>query len=1309
MTESRGGTVVTFYSYKGGTGRTMALANVAWILAMNGRKVLVVDWDLEAPGLHRFFEPFLDTVAMASTSGVVEMFREYEQALIDPNLSGQKNAAWLSHYAKLSGHIVSVQWDFPNGGSLDLMPAGEQNRDYAATVSALDWDNFYHKLGGGPFFDTLRDTMKNEYDYSLIDSRTGMTDVADICTAHLPDIVVDCFTLSGQSIDGAVEIAREIRAGNRKHDIRILPVPMRVDEAEKEKADLGRAVAQQRFEPIPTHLSAGERPTYWRSVTVPYRPFYAYEETLATFGDLPGEPMSLLASFERLTGWVTQGAVTSCPPIEEDERQRVLAGFARRSVPDKRVPTLVGYAPEDAMWGEWIAAVLGQVGYRAVAVDVTSESTPPTSVGNQLTLAIVSGDFEKSPQAMAFARHAAGTHPGGKPLVSLYVGEVRRREPFTSGPNSTLRGLPQKEVLGAIFRQVGFTGGWSEHQFENLPARFPLIAPRTTNVPARNANFTGRGNDIGELRELLRSAGTSAMLPVALLGMGGIGKSQLAVEYAYRYRADYDLIWWINAEQTEFIDTALSRLADRLGLSLEVPADVGAVLAALSAGKPSHRWLLIFDNANEPATIRPFVPYGPGHVIVTSRNQGWKDGARTLEVNVFERAESVTHLQRRVPGISSGDAEQLAEAIGDLPFAVAGAGAWLAETGTSVEDYLNMLEQTEDLLRETAPPDYPASPAGGVWSVSLDRLRERSAAAAKLFDVCAVFDSEIANTLVNSDEMARVLADLDPRLREHMYRGRLTRELARLALIKNDDTRKSIHVHRLLQGVVRSRMTREQLLATRREAHRILAAVRPTTEGAADDPELWPLYDELWPHLDRTRITESDDPAVWDLLVDRVRYLWRCGELESGRATAERLDPIWQEHIRAAAAAGAGEKARELKLRLLRLRFNLGNVLRSQGAFEQSRALNESLLRERRELLGDDDPHTLITAGSLAADLRAFGDYQGALQMDLDTHRRFEDNFGASHPRVLAIASNLAVDLRLVGDYAAARDRDTALLTELLATRGERHQSTLNSQALLARDLRELGQYTESVTLLRSTRQVFAETIGENRPETLNATMNLAVSLHALGETREAESLIETALDGYGRLYNDPANPALVACQVNYAASRFAAGDSAHAVRILREALLHVENTSGEKHPYTLACVNNLAVYHYHQGSYQEALVAAERAYRGLEASLGSAHPHTLAAAMTLATCHSDTDPAKAEQLDRQALQGLTKHLGPDHPDTLRCRANLGLDQAALGQSGRIAHEATHRLAALLGEQHPVVLHLREGRRAERLLEPREI
>ena len=145
---------------------------------------------------------------------------------------------------------VSLRWDFAAPGCVDFLPAGRQGPAYAELVSTFDWANFYERLRGGAFLNALQADMRANYDYVLIDSRTGMSDTAGICTVHLPDIVVDCFTLSSQSIDGAAQVAHTIRAQRGDRPIVLLPVPMRVEDAEQLKLEAGRDYARQRCEEL---------------------------------------------------------------------------------------------------------------------------------------------------------------------------------------------------------------------------------------------------------------------------------------------------------------------------------------------------------------------------------------------------------------------------------------------------------------------------------------------------------------------------------------------------------------------------------------------------------------------------------------------------------------------------------------------------------------------------------------------------------------------------------------------------------------------------------------------------------------------------------------------------------------------------------------------------------------------------------------------------------------------------------------------------------------------------------------------------
>src|ERR1017187_2963170 len=741
MSESSQGQIVTFYSYKGGTGRTMALANVAWILASNGKRVLSVDWDLESPGLHKFFHPFLDESTVSATPGVIEIINDYESAALD---SEPRDGDWHLEYAHVERHAVSLEWVFPDGGKLDFLSAGRQNRDYSAAVCSLDWDNFYDRLGGGRCFRAVRDDMKRKYAYVLIDSRTGLSDVADICTIELPDVLAVCFTLSDQSIEGAANVARQISGRYRDRNIRVLPVPMRIEDGEKEKLDIGRALARMKFEGFPAGMSPENSALYWASVEVPYKPFYAFEETLATFGDDPGSPASLLSSFERITDSVTEGQVTAMPPIAEDLRLLYKEAFARRQ-PTSSTQVYLSYVPEDRMWADWIEAVLTRAGFRVlprstVTTAATGDVRGSIQAERELqvaprAIAVLSSAYLYSPEARSIwktlsAADAAGTH---RQLVPVRVSDVRMSEPFTDHPIVDLARMDAAQatakLLRALDRPAQPAGGMGTQVEE---PRFPGTIPPIWNVPARNADFTGRGAMLELLRDKLAGWGMTVVVAQALYGLGGVGKTQLALEYAHRFMADYDLVWWVPSERAEETSGALADLARKMGLKVgdNVAEAAEAALEELRRDSSPH-WLLIFDNADDPKELEPYLPTGSGHVMITSRNQAWTRSAEPLEVNVFTRAESVAHLMHHVPELDLTDAANVASALGDLPLAIEQAGAWLQETGTPAATYVELLEtQATRILALNQPSDYPV-PAVATWNLSLERLQQRSLAAGR--------------------------------------------------------------------------------------------------------------------------------------------------------------------------------------------------------------------------------------------------------------------------------------------------------------------------------------------------------------------------------------------------------------------------------------------------------------------------------------------------------------------------------------------------------------------------------------------------
>ncbi|MCK9930339.1 FxSxx-COOH system tetratricopeptide repeat protein [Frankia sp. Mgl5] len=820
-------------------------------------------------------------------------------------------------------------------------------------------------------------------------------------------------------------------------------------------------------------------------------------------------------------------------------------------------------------------------------------------------------------------------------------------------------------------------------------------------VPQRNKNFTGRESQLAELRRRVSSEQTdvTAVLPHALQGLGGVGKTHLAIEYAYRYQSHYDLIWWIPADQPALVRSNLAALAPRLGLSegglLRVEDSVAAVLDALRRGEPYHRWLLIFDNADQPELIRSLMPHGPGHVLVTSRNRRWQSIVDTIEVDVFARRESLEFLDRRVPGIAQTDANQLADALGDLPLALEQAGALQFETGMGVQEYLQLLgEASSRLLAENPPSDY-SKPVAAAWSLSVTRLRDQAPFALELLRRCAFFGPEPISLEMLDRGKYTLSSDFGRSMQDRLLVSRAMRELGRYALAKIDTSRKTVQVHRLVQMLIRDELPVEEQARMRDEVHALLIAADPgdseTTKRAA--------FEDLLPHIVPSGVFESTEVRARQLIEHLIRYLFNVGDFTTGLSEADRALAQWEE--------ASGERDPDV----LVLKGIKADILWALGRHQDAYNLRRPTLEAITEVLGADHEETLVILNGHGADLRARGDFRAALELDEDALPRHERTFGPFAQETLLVANNLALDYNLNSSYERALQRDQETLVgrrDLWG--GDANPWVALSLAAVARDLRQAGQYLKARDSAEHAYRVYEDLVNNrllaaDHPWILQQAKDLSVARRKAGYFPEALELAEQV---YGR-YTDSRqfgreHPDALAAAINLGNAQRVAGDPNDAAERIEKTVGRYQDVFGADHPYAYGCHLNLALVHRQLGRVDEAERLLKSALAGLDDRLGPDHHFTLTCLANLATARSAQGAIdEALEIGERALTQFRDLLGPDHPHTLVCATNVALDLAQLGrdeEAQKLSADTVARYRRVLGPEHPDV---RAGERGERL------
>lgn len=592
--------------------------------------------------------------------------------------------------------------------------------------------------------------------------------------------------------------------------------------------------------------------------------------------------------------------------------------------------------------------------------------------------------------------------------------------------------------------------------------------PMAHRLPPHNSDFTGRDATLREMRQRLTSANDMAMLVVH--GMGGVGKTQLAVEYAYRYLAKYRCVAFVNAEHPDLVASQFVSLAGELGLT-EVNSDqaVPRVYGKLRDRRP---WLIIFDNGEKPGTLTHALPSGDlasnGHVIVTTRVSGWSGSAGVIDLDVFTRPESVELLVRRVPGMTAAVADRIAEQLGDLPLALEQAAGYMGYNHTTPEDYLTLLtSQLEDVIARGEAPDRPTVVAS-LWQLSVRRLEAEQPQAVRLLELCALLAPEpIPLDLFTGSPDVLNVAAADP-----LAWDTTVGALAGLSLARRGNA--SLVVHRLVQAAVRAEMPDEVNIGTRVELCRaLLAAVPHDIHG---DPDARPRWQQLLPHV--IAVTKDDPPAECAaetavLLRLASEFLVQIGDYAVALRLCER-----------ALAIDESLEGREAEIGFDL--STLAQIHRENDAPERALPFAERALRLHETCLPADSPVIATDLATLARTLCLLGEHTAALPLAERALRIDEAAHGPDDPYVsfdLVALATIHFDL---GNYAAAEP----LISRALRIREARYapDHLYIGYALLfkARALHALNDPTAADFAQRGAR-ILHTRLGRTHPKTEDA------------------------------------------------------------------------------------------------------------------------------------------------------------------------------------------------------------------------------
>jgi hypothetical protein len=788
---------------------------------------------------------------------------------------------------------------------------------------------------------------------------------------------------------------------------------------------------------------------------------------------------------------------------------------------------------------------------------------------------------------------------------------------------------------------------------------------------ANNEQFIGRQEILDALHDaLIDDKVQEDRRRLALHGLGGIGKTQIALAYAYQKRQYYHSVFWIDGSSRTTLLSGFRDIVSKINFPVESESPASKIAeSALKWLEEHDSWLLIVDNLDDMSVVNDLLPSADcrGHTLVTTRNSVRTPAARGLEIGGLDFDCAVdlfyNHLFVRAKSdpssrISMTSVSEFVKRLDCFPLAIVQSATFIRESGKDISDFLPCLQGTQffrdTLLKNISDNDrYYQYSLVESWNLSLDAIKQtaESADAVTLLQFLAYLNPDFISFEFLQAGSGPVDQRLCKILKDPIQVHLSIQALLRHSFIRLNQDGRAIEIHRLVQEWIQHGMEEGDRLRWWEIVSQFFLDVFPSGSPTDFPDEIRALcrryQDQVLVPLLKSPDIPSDNLAQ---ACDKVAvFLLADGKFKQAELLLNKALKILR------------NLHRDRHQTTLNVVDHLATAYYYQGEINRAVPLNEELYHAQLAIHGPLHPETLKAAGDLAISYRSQSRLNEALELDNIVLEGRTKVFGEQHPYTLKAMASLASTY-----YAQGRWNDVSVLEERIleirkATLGEEHVDTLSIMGNLAQTYQEQGRLIDAVKLNEMALDGFKKALGERHPLTIDAMSDLATKYYYQGRGDEALELQQSVLANYKIVLGDQ-HPSTLTAMTNLAASYSKNGQIKEALRLKEEVLESKMSTNGDIDPSMFALLDGLALDYRKLGRWDEAIALQETVVEKSKVWLGEQHPTTATLMENLAsTFYYKGERDKAISIEETVLELRKSMLGPQHPETLNAQDALAM------------------------------------------------